>query len=111
MNTNSFKERQLLFQGGGNKTNPPKERQSLPLINKDMFEPKAKNNNSNKNLVQEDKILKKKSNDILKLANQIGNKIKTKNEEDSTKKKQVQPDNKNNLNNSKSDIKQNLNKS
>ena len=111
MNTNSFKERQLLFQGGGNKTNaPPKERQSLPLINKDIFEPKAKNNNSNKNIVQEDKILKKKSNDILKFANQIGNKIKTKNEEDSTKKKQAPTDNKDNLNNSKNDIKQNQNK-
>ena len=61
MNTNSFKERQLLFQGGGNKTNaPPKERQSLPIINKDIFEPKTKNNNTNKNIVQEDKILKKK---------------------------------------------------
>ena len=111
MNTNSFKERQLLFQGGGNKTNaPPKERQSLPLINKDIFEPKAKSNNSNKNIVQEDKILKKKSNDILKFANQIGNKIKTKNEEDSTKKKQAPTDNKDNLNNSKNDIKQNQNK-
>ena len=111
MNTNSFKERQLLFQGGGNKTNaPPKERQSLPLINKDMFEPKAKSNNSNKNIVQEDKILKKKSNDILKFANQIGNKIKAKNEEDSTKKKQAPTDNKDNLNNSKNDIKQNQNK-
>ena len=111
MNTNSFKERQLLFQVGGNKTNaPPKERQSLPLINKDIFEPKAKSNNSNKNIVQEDKILKKKSNDILKFANQIGNKIKTKNEEDSTKKKQAPTDNKDNLNNSKNDIKQNQNK-
>ena len=111
MNTNSFKERQLLFQGGGNKTNaPPKERQSLPLINKDIFEPKAKSNNSNKNIVQEDKILKKKSNDILKFANQIGNKIKAKNEEDSTKKKQAPTDNKDNLNNSKNDIKQNQNK-
>jgi len=111
MNTNSFKERQLLFQGGGNKANdPPKERQSVPLINKDMFEPKTKSNNSNKNIVQDDKILKKKSNDILKMANQFQNKIKSKNEEDPTKKKQVLPDNKNNLNNSKSDIKQNLNK-
>ena len=111
MNTNSFKERQLLFQGGGNKTNaPPKERQSLPLINKDIFEPKAKSNNSNKNIVQEDKILKKKSNDILKFANKIGNKIKAKNEEDSTKKKQAPTDNKDNLNNSKNDIKQNQNK-
>ena len=111
MNTNSFKERQLLFQGGGNKTNaPPKERQSLPLINEDIFEPKAKSNNSNKNIVQEDKILKKKSNDILKFANQIGNKIKIKNEEDSTKKKQAPTDNKDNLNNSKNDIKQNQNK-
>ena len=94
MNTSSFKERQLLFQGGGSdKTNPPlKDKQSNPLKNKEMFEPKNKNNNSNnnKNNLQETKTIPKKNeniNPILKLANQMENKIKNKIEDNPIKKK------------------------
>ena len=93
MNTDSFKQRQLLFQGGNN---PPKPRPSAPLINKDMFDPKSKNNNT-----QEPNTTHKKSinsNPILKIANQMENKNKG---EDSSKKNSMKLEEKKDLNISK----------
>ena len=94
MNTDSFKQRQLLFQGGSNQVNAPslkpRASASAPLTNKEMFEPKSKNSstniNNNKNNNQESNSTQKKSNAnnsnaILKLANQMENKIKNLNED------------------------------
>jgi len=87
MNTDSFKQRQLIFQNSSaNQGNiKPKPRQSAPLINKDMFESKSKNNNINynisKNVSQEANIPQKKNNlstnPILKIANQMESKNKS----------------------------------
>ena len=80
MNTDSFKQRQLLFQGGNN---PPKPRPSAPLINKDMFEPKSKSNNA-----QEPSTTHKmriNSNPILKIVNQMENKNKGEDKKNSLK--------------------------
>ena len=83
MNTDSFKQRQLLFQSGGNQSKEqPKPRPSAPLINKDIFETKSKNsnsNNNNKTINSElNNNLKKtnslNSNSILKIANQMKSK-------------------------------------
>ena len=105
MNTDSFKQRQLLFQGG-NQVNTPtlKPRSSAPL-NKEMFEPKSKNsftniNNIKNNNNQETNSTQKKSNannqnPIFKLANQMENKIKNLNEE---KRKSLNTDEKIDLN-------------
>ena len=100
MNTDSFKQRQLLFQTGNNQSNnPPKSRQSLPIINKDIFEPKSKTSNTNinnKNNNQEtnnntQKKLNMSTNPILKIANQMESKMKTIND-DQMKRKSVQID-------------------
>ena len=113
MKTDSFKQRQLLFQGGSNQANapPPKPRASAPLINKEMFEPKSKNsstniNNNKNNNNQETNSTQKKSNvnnpnPILKLANQMENKIKNLNED---RRKSLHTDEKIDLNISKENL-------
>ena len=100
MNTDSFKQRQLLFQTGGNQSNnPPKVRQSLPILNKDIFQPKSKTSNTNinnKNNNQEtnnttQKKLNMSTNPILKIANKMESKMKIIND-DQKKRKSVQVD-------------------
>ena len=84
MNTDSFKQRQLLFEGGNNPVNSqPKPRPSAPLINKDIFEPKSKNNISNNNSIRkgsnvdDSNTIYKKSTLSSKIENQMENKIKS----------------------------------
>ena len=97
MNTDSFKQRQLLFQGGSNPPNPqPKPRPSAPLINKDMFEPKSKNNNTQEISTAHKKSIN--SNPILKIVNQMENKNKG---EDLSKKNLMKLEEKKDLNISK----------
>ena len=100
MNTDSFKQRQLLFQTGGNQSNnQPKVRQSLPILNKDIFQPKSKTSNTNinnKNNNQEtnnttQKKLNMSTNPILKIANKMESKMKIIND-DQKKRKSVQVD-------------------
>ena len=94
MNTDSFKQRQLIFQNSGaNQGNAKsKLRQSVPLMNKDNIISKINNNttNTNKNAQQEtNNSLKKNnisSNAILKIANQMENKNKNQNEPKSNSK-------------------------
>jgi hypothetical protein len=55
MNTDSFKQRQQLFQSGNSQSLSqsyiePKPRLSSSYMNKDLFEPKPKNNNINLNV-------------------------------------------------------------
>ena len=87
MNTDSFKQRQLLFQGGNaqqNSNTQQKPKPSTPMINKDIFEPKSRNTISNlttkDNITKEQNTSKRKntinSNPILKIANQMENKVK-----------------------------------
>ena len=118
MNTDSFKQRQLLFQSGSSQGNaPPKPRASAPLINKDMFEPKSKNNNTNtnNNKINNTQESQKKtnvnsSNPFLKIANKMENKKKDINDE-SIKRKSFQTEEKIDLNISKDNLsKKNINK-
>ena len=86
MNTDSFKQRQQIFQGGGNQTSAqPKSKLSGNHLNKEILEPKSKNSNSNinskKNIIEENNISHKKiniisNNPILKNANQMEDKKK-----------------------------------
>ena len=102
MNTDSFKQRQLLFQGGGNQNNLPSNARASVGFNRNIFEPKSKanntnanENNNNKNNNQETNNVQKKNNintnPILKLANQMENKMKNMNE-DPNKRKSFQSD-------------------
>ena len=116
MNTDSFKQRQLLFQGGGNTANTQqKARTSVPAVNKDFLVNKfnsANNNNSNKNNAPDKSFQKKNTtNSILKIANQMENKKKNTNDE-FNKRKSVQIEDKIDLNVSKEkSSKPNLNSS
>ena len=106
MNTDSFKQRQLLFQGGGNPVNTqPKPRTSVTSLNKDLLVAKynSSTNNNNKNIMQDKSFQKKNTlnpNSILKIASQMENKKKNVND-DTNKRKSSQLDDKIDLNISK----------
>ena len=95
MNTDSFKQRQQLFQSGNSQSLSqsyiePKPRLSSSYMNKDLFEPKPKNNNINLNVkknITQDTPQKKinPSSNILKIASQMGNKKKMMNDESNSK--------------------------
>ena len=94
MNTDSFKQRQQLFQSGNSGNNQSnaeaKPRLSNSFMNKDLFEPKPKNSNSNLNLkknVAQDTLQKKNdpSSNILKIASQLENKKKMIKDESNSK--------------------------
>ena len=115
MNTDSFKQRQLLFQGGGNSVNTQqKGRISVPIVNKDFLVTKynsSNTNNNNKNNNLDKSFQKKNTNSILEIASTLENKKKNTND-DFIKRKSVQIDDKIDLNISKEkSAKPNLNTS
>ena len=120
MNTDSFKKRQQLFQSGSSQSNveskfqpntEAKPRLSSSYMNKDLFEPKSKNNIPNlslkKTITQDNpnssQIKVNPNSNILKIASQLENKKKMLNEE-SKKKNSIQIDEKTDVNVSKDNL-------